>query len=188
MNSAGGSFGLSFGLAMAGGIMLWALALSFGHLTATSTVIPPAQQQQISAQLEHDAEVMSNTQLQHQIADEPQDVQNAVLAINTKARNRSLQVALARSRHCFPPRAGQLIPNAPSPRHHSLRRHRRRRLGVGRYSPVVPAYGAWKLISPLLVASSHASGREEILGRRTGCKHGIVLGSHPSQRPLHPID
>jgi hypothetical protein len=94
VNSAGGSFGLSFGLAMAGGIMLWALALSFGHLTATSTVIPPAQQQEISAHLEHDAEVMSNTQLQKQIADEPQDVQNAVLAINTKARNRSLQVAL----------------------------------------------------------------------------------------------
>ena len=77
VNSAGGSFGLSFGLAMAGGIMLWALALSFGHLTATSTVIPPAQQQEISAHLEHDAEVMSNTQLQKQIADEPQDVQNA---------------------------------------------------------------------------------------------------------------
>ena len=94
VNSAAGSFGLSFGLAMAGGIMLWALALSFTHLTTTSTVIPPTQQQQISTWLEHDAEVMSNTQLQAQIADEPQDVQHAVLAINTKARNRSLQVAL----------------------------------------------------------------------------------------------
>ena len=74
--------------------MLWALALSFTHLTATSTVIPPAQQQQISTELEHDAEVMSNTQLQHQIAGQPKDVQDAVLAINTEARNRSLQVAL----------------------------------------------------------------------------------------------
>jgi Na+/melibiose symporter-like transporter len=94
VNSAAGSFGLSFGLAMAGGIMLWALALSFTHLTDTSTAIPPAQQQQISTYLEHDAEVMSNTQLQKQIADQPQDVQDAVLAINTDARNRSLQVAL----------------------------------------------------------------------------------------------
>ena len=94
MNSAAGSFGLSFGLAMAGGLMLWALALSFTHLTNESTVIPPAQQQQISAELESDAEVMSNTQLQQQIADEPQDIQDAVLAINTDARNRSLQVAL----------------------------------------------------------------------------------------------
>jgi len=94
VNSAAGSFGLSFGLAMAGGIMLWALALSFTHLTQTSTVIPPAQQQQISAELEHDAEVMSNTQLQQQITGEPPAVQAEVLAINTQARNRSLQVAL----------------------------------------------------------------------------------------------
>jgi hypothetical protein len=94
VNSAAGSFGLSFGLAMAGGIMLWALALSFTHLTETSTVIPPAQQQQISAELEHDAEVMSNTQLQQQITGEPPAVEAEVLAINTRARNRSLQVAL----------------------------------------------------------------------------------------------
>ena len=40
VNSAAGSFGLSFGLAMAGGLMLWALALSFTHLTNESTVIP----------------------------------------------------------------------------------------------------------------------------------------------------
>jgi len=94
VNSAAGSFGLSFGLAMAGGIMLWALALSFTHLTESSTVIPPTQQQQISAEMEHDAEVMSNTQLQQQISDEPPAVQAEVLAINTHARNLSLQIAL----------------------------------------------------------------------------------------------
>ena len=94
MNSASGSFGLSFGLAMAGGIMLWALALGFTNMTEYSTVIPPAQQQQIATELKTDAEVMSNTQLQQQIADEPQDVQDAVLTINTDARNLSLQVAL----------------------------------------------------------------------------------------------
>ena len=44
--------------------------------------------------METDAEIMSNTQLQQQISSEPQDVQNAVLAINTEARNRSLQFAL----------------------------------------------------------------------------------------------
>ena len=94
VNSAAGSFGLSFGLAVAGGVMLWALALSFTHQTEASVVIPPAQQQQISAEMEHDAEVMSNTQLQQQIADEPKAVQDEVLAINTHARNRSLQIAL----------------------------------------------------------------------------------------------
>ena len=61
VNSAAGSFGLSFGLAVAGGLMLWALALSFTHQTEASAVIPPAQQQQIASYMEHDAEVMSNT-------------------------------------------------------------------------------------------------------------------------------
>ena len=94
VNSAAGSFGLSFGLAVAGGLLLWVLAMSFTNLTYSSKVIPPAQQQQIAAKMETDAEVMSNTQLQQQISSEPQDVQNAILAINTEARNRSLQVAL----------------------------------------------------------------------------------------------
>ena len=94
VNSAAGSFGLSFGLAIAGGLMLWALALSFNHQVQASPVIPPAKQQQISAELEHDAEVMSNTQLQQQIAGEPKAVQDEILAINTHARNLSLQIAL----------------------------------------------------------------------------------------------
>ena len=49
VNSAAGSFGLSFGLAVAGGLMLWVLAMSFTNLTYSSTAIPPAQQQQIAA-------------------------------------------------------------------------------------------------------------------------------------------
>ena len=94
VNSAAGSFGLSFGLAVAGGLLLWVLAMSFTNLTYSSTVIPAAQQQQIAAYMETDAEIMSNTQLQQQISSQPQNVQNAVLAINTEARNRSLQFAL----------------------------------------------------------------------------------------------
>ncbi len=94
VNSAAGSFGLSFGLAIAGGILLWALALSFTHMTEANPAIPPAQQQQISTELEHDAEIMSNAQLQQQITDEPKAVQTEVLAINTRARNSSLQLAL----------------------------------------------------------------------------------------------
>jgi hypothetical protein len=94
VNSAAGSFGLSFGLAVAGGLLLWVLATSFTNLTYSSSAIPPAQQQQIAAKMETDAEVMSNTQLQKQISSEPQDVQNAILAVNTEARNRSLQFAL----------------------------------------------------------------------------------------------
>ncbi len=94
VNSAAGSFGLSFGLAMAGGIMLAVLSLSFTNLTEQSDVIPPAQQQQIAETLEDDAQIMSNTQLERLLATEPADVREAVLDINAEARDRSLQIAL----------------------------------------------------------------------------------------------
>jgi LPXTG-motif cell wall-anchored protein len=94
VNSAAGSFGLSFGLAMAGGIMLAVLAFSFTNQTEESKVIPPAQQQQIADTLEDDAEVMSNAQLAPLLADEPKAVQEEILHINKEARDRSLQVAL----------------------------------------------------------------------------------------------
>ena len=94
VNSAAGSFGLSFGLAMAGGLLLAALSFSFTNLTENSTVIPQAEQQQIAATLEDEAEVMSNSALAEQIAGETPEVEAEVLAINTEARNRSLQVAL----------------------------------------------------------------------------------------------
>jgi len=94
VNSAAGNFGLSFGLAVAGGVMLWSLALGFTNMTEASSVIPPDQQQEIAEVMETDAEVMSNTQLQQQIADEPADIQDEILRINTDARDRSLQIAL----------------------------------------------------------------------------------------------
>jgi MFS family permease len=94
VNSAAGSFGLSFGLAMAGGILLAVLAISFTNLTNKSTVIPADQKQQISSQLEHSAEVVSNSQLQASISHLPQDVQQEVLSINETATHRALQVAL----------------------------------------------------------------------------------------------
>ena len=94
VNSAAGSFGLSFGLAMAGGIMLAALSFGFTRMTENSTVIPAAQQQQIAAALETDAEVMSNTELDKRITGQPPEIEQEVLAINNDARNRSLQLAL----------------------------------------------------------------------------------------------
>jgi EmrB/QacA subfamily drug resistance transporter len=94
VNSAAGSFGLSFGLAMAGGIMLAVLAYSFTNKTEESTVIPPAQQRQIADTLEDDAQVLSNAQLEPLLADEPKDVREEILHINKEARDRSLQVAL----------------------------------------------------------------------------------------------
>ena len=94
VNSAAGSFGLSFGLAFAGAIMLATLAFTFTALADSSTVLSPEQQQQVSTVLEEDAEIMSNTGLAELLADETPEVQAEVLAINTQARDIALQVAL----------------------------------------------------------------------------------------------
>jgi hypothetical protein len=59
-----------------------------------SEVIPQDQQQQIAAALEEDANVVSDTQLQAVLAEEPPHVQDEILAINREARDRALQVAL----------------------------------------------------------------------------------------------
>jgi EmrB/QacA subfamily drug resistance transporter len=94
VNSAGGSFGLSFGLAFAGAILLATLSVAFTKMADNSTVLTPTQQEQVATELEHDAQVMSNTQLQKQIADEPKATQDEILKINTDSRHIALQVAL----------------------------------------------------------------------------------------------
>jgi EmrB/QacA subfamily drug resistance transporter len=94
VNSAGGSFGLSFGLAFAGAILLATLSVAFTKQADASTVLTAPQKNQVSKELEHDAQVMSNTQLQKQIADEPKATQEEILDINTDSRHIALQVAL----------------------------------------------------------------------------------------------
>jgi EmrB/QacA subfamily drug resistance transporter len=94
VNSAAGSFGLSFGLAFAGAIMLATLSLSFTSLATSSTVLSTGQQQQVAHALETDAQILSNTQLKQQLASHPEQVQNEIIRINTDARHLSLQVAL----------------------------------------------------------------------------------------------
>lgn len=94
VNSAAGSFGLSFGLAVAGGLMLASLSITFGALTESSSVIPPDQQEQIAQVLEDDAQVMSDTQLSRVLTEQPEEIQQEILSINDDARDRALQVAL----------------------------------------------------------------------------------------------
>jgi len=94
VNSAGGSFGLSFGLAFAGAILLATLSLSFTHLSEQSTVLTSAQQDHVSNVLEHDAEFMTNTQLDALLAHEPKATRDEIIRINTDARHRALQFAL----------------------------------------------------------------------------------------------
>jgi EmrB/QacA subfamily drug resistance transporter len=94
VNSAGGSFGLSFGLAFAGAILLATLSFAFTSMAHSSTVLSPAEQQQVAKVLEHDAQVVSNTQLEKQLAGQPPKTQDEIIRINTQARHIALQIAL----------------------------------------------------------------------------------------------
>jgi MFS family permease len=94
VNSAAGSFGLSFGLAFAGAILLATLSIVATNMAQSSAVLPPAAQQQVGDALKDDAEVMSDTRLQAQLKTQPPAVQAEVLRINDQARHRALQVAL----------------------------------------------------------------------------------------------
>jgi hypothetical protein len=63
-------------------------------MSDNSKVLSPAEQQRVSHVLEHDAEVMSNSQLEHLLADQPPATQAEIVRINTDARPIALQVAL----------------------------------------------------------------------------------------------
>jgi EmrB/QacA subfamily drug resistance transporter len=89
VNSAAGSFGLSFGLAFAGAIMLATLSIAFTQMAEASDVLRPAEQEQVAQALEDDAEVLSNTQLEQQLAGRPPAVQDEIISINTDARSPS---------------------------------------------------------------------------------------------------
>jgi Na+/melibiose symporter-like transporter len=94
VNSAAGSFGLSFGLAFAGAIMLATLSITFTQKAQDSATLPVSSQQQVADALEDDAQVLSNTQLEAQLAEQPEPIQDEIIRINTDARPLALQVAL----------------------------------------------------------------------------------------------
>jgi MFS family permease len=94
VTSATGSFGLSFGLAFAGAIMLSTLSIAFTNMAESSSVLPPADQQRVADVLEDDAQVMSDAQLEGLLAGQPQEIQDEILSINTDARHLALQIAL----------------------------------------------------------------------------------------------
>ncbi len=94
INSAAGSFGLSFGLAFAGGIMLAVLSVTYVTNTQSSTVLAPEQQQQVATALEEDAQLMSTAQLEELIEGQPDPIQEEIVRINTESRPIALQFAL----------------------------------------------------------------------------------------------
>ena len=94
VNSAAGSFGLSFGLAFAGAVMLATLSIAFTQMSDASNVLSPTEQQQVADALEDDAQVLSNTQLTEQLKGQPAATQAEIIDINTDARHIALQIAL----------------------------------------------------------------------------------------------
>ena len=94
VNSAGSSFGLSFGLALAGGILLAVLSASFINMTEASDVIPPAEQEQVTDALENNAQLVSTDQLEELLVEQPDEIQDEIIQINTDAGNLALQVAM----------------------------------------------------------------------------------------------
>jgi hypothetical protein len=94
VNSAGQSFGLSFGLAMAGGVLLAVLSFSFVNMTEDSDVIPPDDQEQIADALQDNAQLVSTTQLEELLADQPDEIVDEILRINTDAGDLALQAAM----------------------------------------------------------------------------------------------
>jgi hypothetical protein len=94
VNSAGQSFGLSFGLALAGGILLAALSFNFTNQVESSDVIPPADQEVITNALEDNAQLVSETDLEELLAAQPDEVAQEIIDINTSAGDRALQVAM----------------------------------------------------------------------------------------------
>jgi predicted MFS family arabinose efflux permease len=94
VNSAAGSFGLSFGLAFSGAIMLAMLSFSFTTLASESSVLSASDQEAVASALDTDAEIMSNTHIKQLTANQPLQVQAEIVRINTEARHDALQLAL----------------------------------------------------------------------------------------------
>ena len=94
VNSAAGSFGLSFGLALAGAVMMGVLALTFTSMAESSAVLSPEEATQVATALDEDAQLMSDAQLQTLMVGQPPDVQAEIVRINQEARPMALQAAL----------------------------------------------------------------------------------------------
>jgi MFS transporter len=94
VNSASGSFGLSFGLAFAGAIMLATLSFSFTRMSDNSDVLAAKEKEQVATVLEENAQVLTNTQLDQLLEDQPKATHDEIIRINTDARPRALQIAL----------------------------------------------------------------------------------------------
>jgi MFS family permease len=94
VNSAISSFGLSFGLAATGAVLLAALSIAFTNKSDASDVLAEEDKDRVAQVLEDDAQVMSDEQLEELVASQPPRIEDEIVEINEEARPISLQVAL----------------------------------------------------------------------------------------------
>ena len=95
VNSAAGSFGLSFGLAFAGAIMLATLSFTFTNMAEASTVLPPASSSRSRQALEDERGADDQHPARSSCwSTNPRTIQAEIIRINTDARPIALQVAL----------------------------------------------------------------------------------------------
>jgi hypothetical protein len=75
--------------------MLASLSLVFSHMALSSSVLSESEADKVSAQLQKNAEVLTNTHLDKLLVGQPEDVRKEIIHIHTKSRPIALQIALA---------------------------------------------------------------------------------------------
>jgi MFS family permease len=88
------NLGSSLGTALAGSIIISVLISTSLTLIQSNTVLNTSQKSQYTQALAGSVSVLSNQQVQTKLAGQPQDVVNAVVSINSQARDKSLSVVL----------------------------------------------------------------------------------------------
>jgi MFS family permease len=88
------NLGSSLGTAIAGAVLVSVLISGVTDLTNESTILDPAQKDQIAVALEGDVSAVSDEQVRSALEGQPPEVVDEVVGINAKARDRALGYAL----------------------------------------------------------------------------------------------
>jgi MFS family permease len=88
------NLGSSLGTAIAGAVLVSAIIAGISSRTADSTVLDPAQKQQLTTAMQGSVSAVSDQQVEQALAGQPPDVVNEVTRINREARNHALGYAL----------------------------------------------------------------------------------------------
>ena len=118
VNSAAGSFGLSFGLALAGAVMLATLAVRV-HQMAETARSSAGRQRRSRPPSRRTPQLMSDAQLEELLAGQPADVQAEIIRINDERATSPCRSPCS-SRCSRRPRPAHLVPNDAAARRGSV--------------------------------------------------------------------